>query len=71
MTHLKGALSNQLAIVVLHVVEVGSLGCVASVRNIHNGARLPVGILLQVPLEVEGVVDIGESEFDVESLRPR
>ena len=33
-----------------------------------DSAGLPVLLLHEIPLEVEGVVDVGEAELDIEAL---
>jgi hypothetical protein len=40
----------------------------AWVGRVTNGAVLPVEVVVELALEVEGVVDGGEAEFDVVAL---
>jgi hypothetical protein len=41
----------------------------AGVRSIDNGALLPIYVVHEVPLELEGIVDVAKAELNVMVLQ--
>jgi hypothetical protein len=47
---------------------VDALGSLTGIGRIADRARLPILILMELALEVQGMVDIGEAKLDVVAL---
>jgi hypothetical protein len=48
---------------------VDAVGSLAWIGGVRNSARLPILVVRERSLEVEGVVDVREAELDVETLK--
>jgi hypothetical protein len=55
-------------VLLIVVLVVDTLGELTRVGSITNGAVLPGLIRYELAFEVEGVVDVGETELDVRVL---
>jgi hypothetical protein len=50
------------------VLVVDTLGELARIGSVADGAVLPLLVALELVAEVEGIVDVGETELDVRVL---
>jgi hypothetical protein len=64
----RSVLSEDGSVLLVSVLVVDALGSLTGIGRIADRARLPILILMELALEVQGMVDIGEAKLDVVAL---
>jgi hypothetical protein len=64
----RNALSEHSSILLVRVLVVDALSSLTGIGSVANCARLPVLIFVELALEVQGMVDVGEAKLDVVAL---